>query len=71
MCLLCSKITLDRNSREQFFLSDVIISDSVIGYFVGNTLWLIAIGYYIYVTFLGYSGKYLTERKSIMLVYLS
>ncbi|XP_041274123.1 protein unc-50 homolog isoform X2 [Onychostruthus taczanowskii] len=38
-----------------FFINYVIISDSVIGYFVGNTLWLIAIGYYIYVTFLGYS----------------
>ncbi|XP_038016788.1 protein unc-50 homolog isoform X1 [Motacilla alba alba] len=41
-----------------FFINYVIISDSVIGYFVGNTLWLIAIGYYIYVTFLGYSEIY-------------
>ncbi|XP_074991257.1 protein unc-50 homolog isoform X2 [Calonectris borealis] len=40
-----------------FFINYVIISDSVIGHFVGNTLWLIAIGYYIYVTFLGYSEK--------------
>ncbi|OXB57508.1 hypothetical protein ASZ78_000240 [Callipepla squamata] len=40
-----------------FFINYVIIPNSVIGYFVGNTLWLIAIGYYIYVTFLGYSGK--------------
>ncbi|KAJ6667458.1 hypothetical protein lerEdw1_016579 [Lerista edwardsae] len=40
-----------------FFINYVIISNSFIGYFVGNTLWLIAIGYYIYVTFLGYSGK--------------
>ncbi|KAF2986411.1 hypothetical protein EK904_003675 [Melospiza melodia maxima] len=40
-----------------FFINYVIIYDSVIGYFVGNTLWLIAIGYYIYVTFLGYSGN--------------
>lgn len=47
-----------QNRWEQLSLADVIISDSVIGYFVGNTLWLIAIGYYIYVTFLGYSGEY-------------
>lgn len=35
----------------------VIISDSFLGHFVGNTLWLIAIGYYLYITFLGYNGK--------------
>lgn len=40
-----------------FFLADVILTDTFIGYLVGNTLWLIAVGYYIYVTFLGYSGK--------------
>lgn len=26
--------------------------------FVGNTLWLIAVGYYIYINFLGYSCKF-------------
>lgn len=41
-----------------FFLADVILTDTFIGYLVGNTLWLIAVGYYIYVTFLGYSGKF-------------
>jgi hypothetical protein len=40
-----------------FLLADVILTDTFIGYLVGNTLWLIAVGYYIYVTFLGYSGK--------------
>ena len=25
---------------------------------VGNTFWLMALGYYVYITFLGYSGKY-------------
>lgn len=25
--------------------------------FVGNTLWLIAVGYYVYINFLGYSCK--------------
>ncbi|XP_023408311.2 protein unc-50 homolog isoform X2 [Loxodonta africana] len=38
-----------------FFINHVILTDTFIGYFIGNTLWLIAIGYYIYVTFLGYS----------------
>ncbi|XP_052561670.1 protein unc-50 homolog isoform X1 [Tympanuchus pallidicinctus] len=44
-----------------FFINYVIIPNSVIGYFVGNTLWLIAIGYYIYVTFLGYSDEALAS----------
>uniref|UniRef100_A0A803KAM0 Unc-50 homolog n=2 Tax=Xenopus tropicalis TaxID=8364 RepID=A0A803KAM0_XENTR len=39
-----------------FFINHVILSGWFIGYFVGNTLWLIAIGYYIYITFLGYSA---------------
>lgn len=36
----------------------VINSDWFLGYFVGNTLWLVAIGYYLYITFLGYNGKF-------------
>ena len=45
MCILC--------------VSDIVVinSDWFLGYFVGNTLWLIAIGYYLYITFLGYNGK--------------
>ncbi|KAL1771738.1 unc-50-like [Sigmodon hispidus] len=39
-----------------FFINHVILTDTFIGYLVGNTLWLIAVGYYIYVTFLGYSA---------------
>ncbi|XP_077814355.1 protein unc-50 homolog isoform X1 [Macaca mulatta] len=39
-----------------FFINHVILTDTFIGYLVGNTLWLVAVGYYIYVTFLGYSG---------------
>ncbi|CAM5077936.1 unnamed protein product [Eretmochelys imbricata] len=41
-----------------FFINYVISTASFMGYFVGNTVWLIAIGYYIYVTFLGYSGQW-------------
>lgn len=44
-------------------LADVILTDTFIGYLVGNTLWLIAVGYYIYVTFLGYSGKFWWNRE--------
>lgn len=40
-------------------LTDVVVgsSDWFLGYFVGNTFWIIAIGYYIYITFLGYNGE--------------
>lgn len=40
----------------------VINSDWFLGYFVGNTLWLVAIGYYLYITFLGYNGKFYSYR---------
>lgn len=42
-----------------FFINHVVVinSDWFVGYFVGNTLWLIAVGYYLYITFLGYNGK--------------
>ncbi|OXB75137.1 UNVERIFIED_CONTAM: hypothetical protein H355_009711 [Colinus virginianus] len=50
-----------------FFINYVIIPNSVIGYFVGNTLWLIAIGYYIYVTFLGYSALPFLKNTAILL----
>ncbi|KYO41441.1 unc-50-like protein [Alligator mississippiensis] len=50
-----------------FFINYVIISNSFIGYFVGNTLWLIAIGYYIYVTFLGYSALPFLKNTVILL----
>ncbi|XP_046518331.1 protein unc-50 homolog isoform X2 [Equus quagga] len=41
-----------------FFINHVILTDTFIGYLVGNTLWLVAVGYYIYVTFLGYSDDH-------------
>jgi len=33
--------------------------DAYISCFVGNSLWLVAVGYYIYITFLGYSCQLL------------
>lgn len=47
--------------HQQFvlFVSDIVVinSDWFLGYFVGNTMWLIAISYYLYITFLGYNSK--------------
>ncbi|TFK05483.1 UDP-glucuronic acid decarboxylase 1 [Platysternon megacephalum] len=50
-----------------FFINYVISSTSFMGYFVGNTVWLIAIGYYIYVTFLGYSALPFLKNTVILL----
>jgi flagellar biosynthesis protein FliR len=33
------------------------VNTSFLYCFIGNTLWGIAIGYYIYILFLGFSGK--------------
>lgn len=41
-----------------FFYNAVISQDWFISRLFGNTLWLLAIGYYVYITFLGYSCKY-------------
>lgn len=43
-------------------VADIVMirEDWFVGYFVGNTLWLVAIGYYLYITFLGYNGEYST-----------
>ena len=43
--------------------SDFIRLDYVMSCVFGNTLWLIAIGYYLYISFLGYSGQYSQEKK--------
>ncbi|XP_073208683.1 protein unc-50 homolog isoform X1 [Lepidochelys kempii] len=50
-----------------FFINYVISTASFMGYFVGNTVWLIAIGYYIYVTFLGYSALPFLKNTVILL----
>ncbi|NIG58665.1 protein unc-50-like [Pontoporia blainvillei] len=46
-----------------FFINHVILTDTFIGYLVGNTLWLVAVGYYVYVTFLGYSGFWVLRYR--------
>lgn len=35
--------------------------------FIGNTLWLIAIGYYLYITFLGYSCLPILHKTEVLL----
>lgn len=40
-----------------FFYHAVISQDWFFSRFLGNTLWLLAVGYYIYITFLGYNCK--------------
>lgn len=37
------------------FINPLIAKDWFVSVFVGNTFWLIALGYYIYITFLGYN----------------
>lgn len=39
------------------FYKALFSQDWFIARFLGNTLWLLAIGYYIYITFLGYNCK--------------
>lgn len=34
---------------------------------MGNSLWLIAIGYYIYITFLGYSSLNILQKTKVFL----
>ncbi|XP_035215519.1 protein unc-50 homolog A-like isoform X2 [Stegodyphus dumicola] len=52
----------------QLFFYHILIShDWFISRFVGNTLWLIALGYYIYITFLGYSALPILENTQVLL----
>ncbi|XP_059170542.1 protein unc-50 homolog [Physella acuta] len=49
------------------FLNYVINKDMFFSRFFGNTLWLLAIGYYIYITFLGYSAlPFLKNTRTLL-----
>ncbi|KAK2856904.1 hypothetical protein Q5P01_005639 [Channa striata] len=50
-----------------FFINHVINVDWFLGYFLGNTLWLIAIGYYLYITFLGYNALPFLKNTVVLL----
>ncbi|XP_058796566.1 protein unc-50 homolog [Phymastichus coffea] len=52
----------------QLFLYKILIShDYFLSRFVGNTFWLIAIAYYIYITFLGYASVEILHRTHVIL----
>lgn len=42
----------------QFLLLPLIAQDYWVSNFFGNTLYLVALGYYLVITFLGYNGKH-------------
>ncbi|XP_062384500.1 protein unc-50 homolog [Sardina pilchardus] len=52
-----------------FFINHIVFinSDWFVGYFVGNTMWLIAIGYYVYITFLGYNALPFLKNTVVLL----
>lgn len=50
-----------------FFYHLLISQDGFIARFVGNSFWLIALGYYIYITFLGYSALPILENTQVLL----
>ncbi|XP_038613193.1 protein unc-50 homolog [Tachyglossus aculeatus] len=50
-----------------FFINHVIVTDSLLGCLVGNSLWLVAVGYYVYVTFLGYSALPCLKNTVVLL----
>ena len=49
------------------FINPVILPGGFFGVLVGNTFWLVALGYYCYVTFLGYSALPFVKRSSVLL----
>ncbi|KAK3100680.1 hypothetical protein FSP39_023715 [Pinctada imbricata] len=51
----------------QLIFLSLINGNSFIGMFFGNTLWLIALIYYVYITFLGYSAlPYLKNTRTFL-----
>ncbi|XP_012235885.1 protein unc-50 homolog [Linepithema humile] len=52
----------------QLFLYNALINyDTFSARFIGNTFWLIAIGYYIYITFLGYANIEILHKTHLIL----
>ncbi|GLV37607.1 Unc50 RNA binding protein [Carabus blaptoides fortunei] len=53
----------------QLFIYNALISnDWFISRFLGNTFWLIAVTYYVYITFLGYSSLPILQRTHLTLI---
>jgi len=56
----------------QLFVYHALIeSDWFLSTLLGNTMWLVALGYYIYITFLGYSSLNILNRTNYFLAPLS
>uniref|UniRef100_A0A182SND3 Uncharacterized protein n=1 Tax=Anopheles maculatus TaxID=74869 RepID=A0A182SND3_9DIPT len=53
-----------------FFYHPLISRDWFVSTFIGNTIWLLALGYYIYITFLGYNVVPALKNTRIILVTL-
>ncbi|XP_022915010.1 protein unc-50 homolog [Onthophagus taurus] len=51
-----------------FFFNGLISHEWFISTFIGNTFWLIACCYYIYITFLGYSSLQFLQRTQVILL---
>ena len=50
----------------QFLLLPLIAQDYWVSNFFGNTLYLVALGYYLVITFLGYNGKHHLHRMQAL-----
>uniref|UniRef100_A0A8C5BIW4 Unc-50-like protein n=1 Tax=Gadus morhua TaxID=8049 RepID=A0A8C5BIW4_GADMO len=52
-----------------FFINHIVVINSnwFLGLVVGNTLWLVAIGYYLYITFLGYNALPFLKNTVVLL----
>ncbi|KAK9876831.1 hypothetical protein WA026_015067 [Henosepilachna vigintioctopunctata] len=50
-----------------FFYNGLINHEWFISRFLGNTFWLVAVLYYMYITFLGYSSLYVLKRTHLIL----
>ncbi|KAK5639086.1 hypothetical protein RI129_011578 [Pyrocoelia pectoralis] len=51
-----------------FFYNGLINHEWFISRYLGNTFWLTAVSYYIYITFLGYSSLPMLKRTHLLLV---
>ncbi|KAG5313739.1 UNC50 protein, partial [Acromyrmex insinuator] len=50
-----------------FLYNGLINNDTFWGRFIGNTFWFISIGYYIYITFLGYASIEILHKTHLIL----
>lgn len=50
------------------FLAFIDYQAHFLSLFLGNTLWLFAIGYYVYITFLGYSALPFLKKTRVILI---